>query len=146
MRTKARPFVSYREGETMMKRFVMVVLGTAVVSALALLHQPGVQAEDAKCGEKGQPACPLEGWMEKNVQDPFDAKDLKTVAASLEKVAGFAPDPKWNEGDTGWSKLAKDGAAAAKAGNAEDTQKACKACHKAWRSKYKKEFRSKPLP
>ena len=130
----------------MMKRFFMVVLGTSVVAALALLHQPEVQAEDAKCGEKGQPHCPLQDWMEKNVQDPLDKDDLKTVAASLEKAAGFAPDPKWNEGPTGWSKLAKDGAAAAKAGNMDATKDSCKACHKAWRSKYKKEHRPKALP
>jgi cytochrome c556 len=130
----------------MMKRFVMVVIGTSVVSALALVHQPEVRAEDAKCGEKGQPDCPLQGWMEKNVQDPMDKDDLKTVAASLEKAAAFAPDPKWNDGPTGWSKLAKDGAAAAKSGDVEATKASCKACHKAWRSKYKKEHRSKAVP
>jgi hypothetical protein len=129
-----------------MKRFVLVIVGTALVSGLALIGQPGARAEDAKCGEKGQPSCPLQGWMEKNVQDALDAKDLKKVSASLEKAAGFAPDPKWNDGDTGWSKLAKDGAAAAKAGNLEETKAACKACHKAWRSKYKKEFRMRPVP
>lgn len=129
-----------------MKRLFMVLSGMAMVSGLALLDQPQVRAEDAKCGEKGQPDCPLQGWMEKNMQDPFDAKDWKTVAASLEKAAGFAPDPSWNTGDTGWSKIAKDGAAAAKAGNEEGVQQACKACHKAWRSKYKKEHRTHPIP
>jgi cytochrome c556 len=131
-----------------MKRLLMILTGMAVVSGLALVGQPRVSAEDAKaaCGEKGQPDCPLQGWMNKNMQDPLDAKDLKTVAASLEKAAGFAPDPKWNEGDTGWSKIAKDGAAAAKAGNNEGVQQACKSCHKAWRSKYKKEFRTRPVP
>ena len=36
-----------------MKRFLMVLVGTAVVSALALIAEPPVRAEDAKCGEKG---------------------------------------------------------------------------------------------
>lgn len=129
-----------------MKRLMMVFTGMAIVSALALVGQPQVKAEDAKCGEKGQPDCPLQGWMEKNLQDPFDAKDLKGVAAGLEKASAFAPDPSWNDGDTGWSKIAKEGAAAAKAGDSEGAQKACKTCHKAWRSKYKKEFRTKAVP
>lgn len=128
-----------------MKRFAIVLSFTAAVSALALFSLPQVRAEDAKCGEKGQPSCPLQGWMEKNMQDPLDKKDLKTVAASLEKAAKFVPDPKWNDGPNGWTKIATDGAAAAKAGNAEGTQAACKACHKAWRSEYKKQFRMKPV-
>ena len=68
------------------------------------------------------------------------------LATSLEKAAKFVPDPKWNDGENGWAKLANDGAAAAKAGDAEAVQKACKSCHKAWRSEYKKQFRMKPVP
>ena len=60
------------------------------------------------------------------MQDPLDKKDLKTVAASLEKAASFVPDPKWNDGPTGWAKIAKDGAAAAKAGDLAATQQTCK--------------------
>jgi cytochrome c556 len=128
-----------------MKRFAIVVLASGLVSAAALFDMPAVQAEDAKCGEKGQPSCPLQGWMEKHMQEPFDDKDLKQVAASLETAAGFAPDPTWNDGATGWSKLAKDGAAAAKAGDLEAVQQSCKSCHKAWRNKYKKEHRTRPV-
>lgn len=128
-----------------MKRFSIVLVTSGLVSAIALFGQPPVQAEDAKCGEKGQPNCPLQGWMEKHMQEPFDNKDLKKVAESLETAAGFVPDPKWNDGATGWSKIAKDGAAAAKAGNFEAVQQSCKSCHKAWRSKYKKEHRMRPV-
>src|SRR5215813_11552136 len=100
-----------------MKRFSIALTFVALVSGLALVRLPEVRAEDAKCGAKGQPSCPLQGWMEKNMQGPFDKKDLKTLAESLEKAAGFAPDPKWNTGDKSWQKIAKDGAAAAKAGD-----------------------------
>ena len=89
--------------------------------------------------------CPLHDWMDKELQTPMDAGDLKKVAASFEKLASFAPDPKWNDGDTGWSKIAKDGAAAAKAGDAKAAGAACKSCHKAWRKDYKEKHRSKPL-
>jgi hypothetical protein len=128
-----------------MKRFSVVVAFSVMVAALSLASFRA-QAEDAKCGEKGQPSCPLEGWMEKNLGEPMDAKDLAKVAAGLERVAGMAPDPKWNEGATGWSKIAKDGAAAAKAGDAAAAGASCKSCHKTWRKQYKKEFRMRPVP
>jgi cytochrome c556 len=117
----------------------------ALISAVALLGMPRAQAEDAKCGAKGQPSCPLQGWMEKNMQEPFEAKDLKKLAVSLEKAAGFAPDPSWNEGATSWSKIAKDAAAAAKAGKFDEVEKACKSCHKTWRKKYKQEHRTREI-
>jgi hypothetical protein len=128
-----------------MKRFSIVLLAGGIISAFALSHLPPVQAEDAKCGEKGQPACPLQGWMEKNMQEPFDSKDLPKLAAALETAAGFVPDPKWNDGATGWAKIAKDAAAAAKAGDFATVQQSCKSCHKAWRNKYKKEHRMRPV-
>ena len=128
-----------------MKRFGAVIVFSAVTAALAL-GSFRAEAEDAKCGEKGQPHCPLQGWMEKNVDEPMSAKDLAKVAAALEKVAGMAPDPKWNEGANSWSKIAKDGAAAAKAGDAKATGASCKSCHKAWRNQYKKEHRMRPVP
>ena len=128
-----------------MKSFAIALSFVAAVSGLAFVSSPAARAEDAKCGEKGQPDCPLQGWMEKNMQEAFEKKDMKALATSLEKAAKFAPDPKWNEGDNGWAKLANDGAAAAKAGDAEGVQKSCKSCHKAWRSEYKKQFRTRPV-
>ncbi|MDH5671009.1 MAG: hypothetical protein OEZ06_02610 [Myxococcales bacterium] len=128
-----------------MKRFAIVLACSALVAGLAMWNQPSAQADDA-CGEKGQPACPLQGWMEKNVQEPMDKGDLKAVGKALEKAAAFAPDPKWNDGDKGWSKLAKEGAAAAAAGDEKAAKKSCKTCHKAWRKQYKEKFRKKAVP
>ena len=128
-----------------MKRLSIVLMAAGLAAGVALLSSPAARAEDKTCGGKGQPSCPLQGWMEKNMQEPFDSKDLKKLSEALDKAAAFAPDPSWNEGATGWTKLAKDGAAAAKAGNFEAVQQSCKSCHKAWRSKYKKEHREKPI-
>jgi cytochrome c556 len=127
-----------------MKRFSIVLSFTALVACFALMGRNEARADGA-CGEKGQPHCPLQGWMETNMQDPMDKKDLKAVAAALEKAAKFAPSPKWNEGPTGWAKLATDGAEAAKKGDFALTQASCKSCHKAWRNQYKKEFRTAPV-
>lgn len=124
-----------------MKRFGIVGLLAAALMAGLMYEQPKASA-DEKCAPG---KCPLHDWMEKELQEPMDAGDLKKVAASLEKVAGFAPDPKWNEGDNGWTKLAKEGAAAAKAGDAKATGASCKSCHKAWRKEYKAKHRAKPL-
>jgi len=128
-----------------MKRFSIVLAFVAAVAGMSLAVQRPARADGA-CGEKGQPHCPLQGWMEKNLQDPLDKKDLKAVAASLEKVAKLVPDPKWNEGPEGWAKLANEGAAAAKKGDADGTQKSCKSCHKAFRNDFKKSHRMMPPP
>jgi cytochrome c556 len=128
-----------------MKRFSIVVALTALVSGLGLLELAPVAADDAACGEKGQPMCPLQEWMEKHMQPPFDDKDFKKLSASLKKAASFAPDPKWNDGDKGWKKLAEDGAAAAEAGDLKAVQASCKSCHKAWRKQYRKDHRKQPI-
>jgi hypothetical protein len=127
-----------------MKRLVWVFALSGGIAAAALFHMPSAHAEGA-CGEKGQPSCPLQGWMEKNMDANVEKHDTKALAAAFEKAAGFAPDPKWNDGASGWSKIAKDGATAAKSGDLAAAKKTCKTCHKAWRNKYKKEFRLKPV-
>ena len=128
-----------------MKRFGLVVMLGGLTAVAALVTTPSAQAKDDKCGEKGQPSCPLQGWMEKNVQMPMEDKDYKKLAASLEKAATFVPDPAWNKGDNSWEKLAKASATAAKTGDLKTIKKSCKTCHKAWRKKYKAEHRKKPI-
>jgi cytochrome c556 len=139
--------VFWQQGENKMKRFVVVSLFSAAVVAIALAANPHARA-DAKtaCGEEGQPACPLQGWMEDHVQAALEKKDLKAVGEALEKVPALVPDAKWNEGDNGWSKLAKAGADAAKAGDMAGVKASCKSCHKAWRENYRKQFRLRALP
>lgn len=128
----------------MKQLFTILVVSGAITAAALTMQQPAAQAEDA-CGAKGQPSCPLQGWMEKNMDSAVEKNDAKALAEAFEKSAGFAPDPKWNDGDSGWTKIAKAGAAAAKSGDVAAAKKECKTCHKAWRDKYKKEFRTKPV-
>jgi len=126
-----------------MKRFVIVALMTAAVAAASMYEQPKASADGGECATPGK--CPLHDWMEKELDAAMEAGDMKKVAAGLEKVAGFAPDPKWNEGDKSWSKIAKEGAAAAKAGDAKAVGASCKSCHKAWRKEYKAKHRAHAL-
>lgn len=129
-----------------MKRFFGVVLVGLVAAVATFAGGSSALAGDAACGEKGQPSCPLQGWMEQNMQTAYDKEDLKALEAMLAKVPEFVPDPKWNEGDQGWSKIATDGAAKAKAGDFKGVQATCKGCHSAWRKKYRAEHRPRPLP
>jgi cytochrome c556 len=80
------------------------------------------------------------------MEGPEEKGDTKALAAAYEKLAAMAPDPKWNEGESGWAAISKAGAEAAKKGDMVAAKAQCKSCHKAWRGKYKDSFRSKPLP
>lgn len=129
-----------------MKPLSVVFTLCAVAAAAALVDVPTASAGDTKCGKKGQPMCPLQGWMENNVSPAHDDQKLPELEKLLGQIAGFAPDPKWNEGDKSWKKIAEDGAAKAKAGDFKGAQKSCKSCHKAWRKKYRAEHRTRPVP
>jgi len=128
-----------------MKRVMWALISIGSVVALVNAGQPSAKAGDAACGEKGQPSCPLQGWMETNMDKAVEKSDAKALAAAFEKAASFVPDPKWNQGDSGWSKIASAGALAAAKGDIAGAKKECKSCHKAWRDKYKGSFRMKPV-
>jgi hypothetical protein len=97
------------------------------------------------CGEKGQPRCPLQAWMEDHLQTALDKSDLKALAAGFTESASLAPDPSWNTGAQAWNALANAGADAAKQGDLTAARQACKTCHKTWRNKYKESFRLRAL-
>ena len=80
------------------------------------------------------------------MQAAYDKEDVKALEGLLAKVVEFVPDAKWNEGAQGWSKIATEGSAKAKAGDFKAVQATCKSCHSAWRKKYRTEFRPRPLP
>jgi hypothetical protein len=84
--------------------------------------------------------------MEDNLQGALEAGDLTKLAQGLARVPKLVPDASWNAGATGWSTIAETGAAAAKNGYEAAARQSCKTCHKAWRSKYKASFRTRPLP
>jgi len=129
-----------------MKRLMCVLVVSGFVAGAALVKQPTVRAGSADaCGEQGQPACPMQAWMEKYADPPIDNKDLKALEIVFERSAKLVPDPKWNEGENGWAKIAQEGAAAARSGDFAQAKKQCKSCHKAWREKYREEFRTKPI-
>ncbi len=113
-------------------------------------QEPEAMKVDPKCGGEDNP-CPLEKWMTNNVGEASENEDLKRMAADLDQIARLAeayPLPKkWNEGKDAWTKIASDGAKAARAGDFKLARKSCKGCHKPWRKLFQKsEFRTQPLP
>jgi hypothetical protein len=99
------------------------------------------------CGEEGQRRCPLQAFMEDEVDKPLESGDLEHVAASLTKVAKMAPEPSWNaNGANGFRGMAEASAAAARANDVPALQQSCKSCHKAFRRQYKEQYRPRPLP
>ena len=96
------------------------------------------------CGHPGQPFCPLQGYMKQTVLPAMRAG--QGLDAALTQVAGWAPDPSWNEGATSWRALAEGGVAAVRASDRAKTEAACKLCHTAWQRRYRAEFRARPIP
>lgn len=130
----------------MMDRVVTVALlaGLLCIIAVALWPDPS-SAQSSACGEDGQPPCPLQAWMERNMQPPTENQDLPALQRALEQSADMAPDPSWNRGSKAWNKIARDGAAAAAAGDFAGARQSCKGCHQAWRDQYKRDHRTRPV-
>ncbi len=93
------------------------------------------------CGEKGQPKCPLQGWMSSVMQPAMASKDATKLAAALRQSAKYAPP-----GYASWAKIANDGAAAVEASHdVTSAKKSCTDCHNSYKSKFKTESRARPL-
>jgi len=99
-------------------------------------------AQSGECGKPGQPPCPLQDWMRKNVAGALAANDTEALSVALDKAAKLTPDPAWDS----WTTAATTGAAAAKKGDVAGARAACKSCHDAWRTTYRDKFRMRPIP
>lgn len=118
---------------------------TATATASATPSSPAPVKHDAGAapatGDGGVGERPLQTWMKTNMTPAFATKDLPTVAELLDKVAA-APPPKY----TRWASIAKDGAAAARAGDYNATKATCRGCHDQYKAKYIAENRARPFP
>lgn len=92
------------------------------------------------CGAKGQKPCPMQGWMKKVMAGASSNEDGAELAKALTYVADHAP-PEFK----GWAAIARDGAAKAKAGDIDGAKASCKACHDAYKEKYRAEMRDRPF-
>jgi hypothetical protein len=110
------------------------------IAAPSAWHQREVDAPS--CGGPGQQACPLQGWMRRNIGAPLASNNQAALADGLERASRLAPDPSWKS----WSEIARTGAAAARRGDLAGARKACTACHDAWRAEYRAKHRARPVP
>jgi len=113
----------------------------ASAGAAAHVAAPATPADGPKkfdCGEKGQPACPLQGFMKSQMATAAASGDGAVLAKALDEVAGHAPP-----GLANWSTIAKGGAAKARAGDFDGAKASCKACHDQYKSRYKTEMRDR---
>jgi len=95
-----------------------------------------------ECGGKGQPDCPLQGWMKKEIAKPKAAANNEALAANLSKIPAFAPKS-WADD---WKKISDAGAKAAQSGDKEGINASCKSCHDKYRKEYQEKYRKDPLP
>ncbi|MCA9642123.1 MAG: hypothetical protein KC492_15560, partial [Myxococcales bacterium] len=98
-------------------------------------------AGESSCGTPGKPACPLQRWMREEVAAARYQKDLPKLAEHLDQLAEWNPEPsEWSK----WTRYAREGAAAARAGRRADS--VCRGCHQDYRRRFQAKYRSKQAP
>lgn len=101
------------------------------------------------CGSKELPDCPLQGWMKRNAKTLISFGDISSIAEAFDRIARFAPTNTAEDGGLAyplWTSIARDGAAAARAGDLEAAKGACRGCHNQYRSTYHAWMRGRALP
>jgi hypothetical protein len=94
------------------------------------------------CGDAPLPPCPLYAWMKAKAGPAAGHADADpaTLAAVLDQIATFAPP-----GFPNWVSIARDGAAAARAGQSDAAKASCRGCHTQYKARYKTEMRVRSL-
>jgi hypothetical protein len=74
---------------------------------------------------------------------PLAVRDLPTLAAALEALRTFNPEPgEWQ----GWDRIAREGAEAARRGDLKRAKSACTRCHTEYRREYRERYATRKLP
>lgn len=92
------------------------------------------------CGSPGEADCPTQRWMKATLQAHLRSSDYQRLASALGQLSEHAP-----VGYDSWSELSSRAADAARAGDEQGVRAGCKDCHEAYRSRFKRELRQKPL-
>ncbi len=134
--------MSYASGKMLRRAHGLRATWMGALVVAAALAGSSAEAQAPTCGEPGQPTCPMQAWMQKNVAAALAAGNTQALAAALDRSAKLSPDATWSA----WSTAATKGAAAARSGDVAATRASCKACHDAYRAAYKAKYRMRPLP
>ncbi|MBX3225791.1 MAG: hypothetical protein KIT84_30560 [Labilithrix sp.] len=80
--------------------------------------------------------------MKENANPPMQKPDLPALAEALDKMVAFAPP---GSDYPNWVSISKDGAAAARNGDAQAAKASCRSCHDQYKKKYKAEIRTRKI-
>ncbi|HEY4119585.1 MAG TPA: hypothetical protein VGM56_17070 [Byssovorax sp.] len=120
---------------------VLVAIGAGAGTAGAAPEDGATELKDFACGTKEKP-CPLQGWMKTVMAAASGGGDGAKLSAALDTVSKKPPPGGYDN----WAKIAKDGSDKAKKGDIDGAKESCKACHDAYKDKYKDEIRDRPWP
>jgi hypothetical protein len=99
-----------------------------------------VEKPTPACGQDGLPECPLQGWMDQEINAFYNTRARTELAAAFRFLARLAPP-----GYPDWAPWAEGGAAAADKGDFGLAKRACNGCHDDYRERYRTELRSRAL-
>jgi hypothetical protein len=99
-----------------------------------------VEKRTPACGQDGLPECPLQAWMDQEINAFYNTRAQTDLAAAFRFLAKLAPS-----GYPDWAPWAEGGAAAADKGDFRLAKRACNGCHHDYRERYRGELRSRPL-
>lgn len=113
-------------------------LTALALSMLIMLGALTLNAAEPPCGAPGKPACPLQAWIRSHAAAPLATKNFTELETRFEQIAKLNPDPaKWGN----WTKIAKDGARAAREKREGGVRETCGRCHGAYRRAYNARYR-----
>jgi hypothetical protein len=95
----------------------------------------------AGCGVENGPDCPLQRWMDEEINNSFTTRNARQLATAFRFLAKIAP-PAYPD----WAAWAEGGVAAATKGDFALAKRACAGCHNDYRERYRTEMRSRALP
>lgn len=79
--------------------------------------------------------------MRVHIAAPMASDDPEELARNLEQLVKLNPAPdEWHN----WDRFAREGALRARKGR--HVQPSCTRCHRAYRTRYNKKYRKRPLP
>jgi hypothetical protein len=107
----------------------------------AALADAAVENADPRCGGTGQPDCPLQSWMERELSARLNTAQWRPLAEALHKLSAHAPTayPRWGD-------LAEAVATAAVSEDERAVRAACAGCHDTLREDYRRRMRGRAAP
>lgn len=116
--------------------------GVAVGALVAATGLASAKEPGAVCGAPGKPPCPLQHWMRVHAAAPLAGGELDELERSFQTLVELNPDPaKWGN----WTKIAKEGAQAARDRRESGVRTTCGRCHRAYRRAYNARYRLRAI-